>query len=147
MFIACDDKQVFDEYHNFKDGWDAKEQASFKFMQPSATESYDLFVNVRNDNSYPFSNLFLIIETNYPEGKVTTDTLQYQMAEPDGTWLGKGFTDLKENKLWYKDATFPEEGEYIVNIKHAMRKNGEADGLDVLPGVLDVGFRIEKKPL
>ncbi|MFD0863063.1 gliding motility lipoprotein GldH [Sungkyunkwania multivorans] len=146
LFISCDGKQVYDEYHSFSDGWDAKEQVSFKFEQPVESDRYDLFVNLRNDNSFPFSNIFLIIEMNFPEGKVITDTLEYEMARPDGEWLGKGFTDVKENKLWYKEnITFPEEGDYSVTIKHAMRKNGDVSGIEKLPGILDIGFRIEKK--
>ena len=66
------------------------------------------------------------------------------MAAPDGSWLGTGFGDVKENKLWYKkNVRFTEPGEYEVRIKQAMRKNGEVDGIDNLKGITDVGFRIE----
>ena len=67
------------------------------------------------------------------------------MARPDGEWLGTGFGDVKENKLWYKEhVRFKEPGEYRVNIRHAMRKNGEVNGIQNLDGITDVGFRIEK---
>ena len=55
-----------------------------------------------------------------------------------------GIADVKENKLWYKESViFKETGEYKVNIQHAMRKNGDVEGIDELEGVTDIGFRIE----
>ena len=82
---------------------------------------------------------------NFPHGKTVKDTLEYKMAEPNGEFLGTGLSDVKENKLWYKEGVvFNETGEYTVNIQHAMRENGEVNGIDNLEGITDVGFRIEK---
>ena len=71
------------------------------------------------------------------------------MAAPNGELLGKGFSDVKESKLWYKgyenDFIFSEKGVYKVNVQHAMRKNGEIEGVQNLEGITEVGFRIEKK--
>lgn len=89
----------------------------------------------------------MIVEMVYPHGKTVKDTLEYQMAKPNGELLGKGFTDIKENKLWYKGYekpfVFEEKGEYNINIQHAMRNNGDINGVDKLDGITDVGFRIE----
>ena len=69
------------------------------------------------------------------------------MAAPNGELLGSGFTDIKENKLWYRGYEsafrFSEEGNYEVNIRHAMRKNGKVKGVENLEGITDVGFRVE----
>ena len=68
------------------------------------------------------------------------------MTTPSGEWLGTGFGELKENKLWYREnIRFTEAGEYEVNIQQAMRKNGETEGIESLDGVTEVGFRIEYK--
>ncbi len=145
FLTACDATGVYDQYEHLSQGWGLKDTVSFEFEQPKETEVYDLFVNVRNDNSYSFSNLFLVIEMNFPEGKAVTDTIEYEMAKANGEWLGKGFTDVKESKLWYKQGVrFPEEGMYTVSIAHLMRKNGEVAAEDPLKGIIDVGFRIEK---
>lgn len=83
----------------------------------------------------------------HPHGKTMKDTLEYQMAKPNGELLGEGITDIKENKLWYKGHenpfVFEESGDYKINIQHAMRNNGDVNGVDKLEGITDVGFRIE----
>ena len=143
---SCDDKQVFDEYQSVSDAWEIDEKVSFTLPELDATQAYNLFINIRNNNEYRFSNLFLISEMKFPNGKVVTDTLEYRLAAPDGEWLGTGFSDLKENKLWYKEkVSFTEEGNYIVTLQHAMRKNGEVHGVSSLEGITDIGFRIENE--
>lgn len=121
--------------------------AHFEFSGMDTTATYNMFINIRNDNTFPFSNLFLITEMEHPDGNTVKDTLEYKMAEPTGEWLGKGLGSVKENKLWYREnIVFPKTGVYKVNVSHAMRKNGDVEGLHVLEGITDVGLEIEKSP-
>jgi gliding motility-associated lipoprotein GldH len=67
------------------------------------------------------------------------------MARPDGTWLGTGIGAIKESKLFYKENfSFKEAGNYSLHITHAVRNNGEVQGVSYLEGVTDVGYRIEE---
>ena len=145
LFISCDENRVFDEYATVGRSWDKNTSLTFKFQQPDSTSKYNLFVNVRNTNEYEFQNLFLIVNMNFPNGNVVSDTLEYKMAAPNGEWLGTGFTTTKESKLWYKEnKPFPYKGMYEVSIQHAMRKINEPNGIQSLKGISEVGFRIEK---
>ncbi len=144
ILVSCDEKRVFDQYESVLESWDQNEEIDFTLPQLDTTKTYNLFINVRNNNEFKYSNLFLISKMKFPNGKVIVDTLEYEMAAPDGKWLGTGFGDLKENKLWYKEeVSFTEEGEYTVQLQHAMRKNGEVSGINSLEGITDIGFRIE----
>ncbi|MFD1062508.1 gliding motility lipoprotein GldH [Winogradskyella litorisediminis] len=147
MFLACDSKSVFDEYRSLPNQWNKDSVVSFKVEAPDTLNNYNLFINLRNNNDFKYSNLYLITGLEYPNGKTFIDTLEYKMAAPNGELLGRGFTDLKENKLWYKGHKTPfkftEIGTYTFKVQHAMRKFGEVDGLDNLEGVTEVGFRVE----
>lgn len=143
--VACDSKSVFDDYETVPEVWNKDKTISFKVSPPDSTKAYNLFVNLRNTNAYKYNNLFLIVEMNFPHGKSIVDTLEYKMAKPNGEFLGTGLSSVKENKLWYKEGVvFNESGEYTVKIKHAMRENGEVNGVANLEGITDIGFRIEK---
>lgn len=144
-FVACDSNRVFDTYTSLPNQWHKDAIISFKMVPPDTINPYNLFVNIRNTNAYKYNNLFLIVEMNFPHGKIIKDTLEYRMAEPSGKLLGSGLSDVKENKLWYKEqVVFNESGEYQVNIQHAMRENGKVNGVVNLEGITDVGFRIER---
>ena len=135
---------MYDRYESLPNTWNKDSVITFKLENIDSVQKYNLFINVRNNNDFPYSNLFLITQVHFPHGKVITDTLEYRMAAPDGEWLGTGFGDVKENKLWYKEnVQFDEPGEYKVSIQHAMRKSGSEEGIKELEGITDVGFRIE----
>lgn len=147
VILSCDSNRIFDEYKSIDNTWNKNEKVSFTFEPKDTLSTRNLFVNLRNNNDYKFSNLFLIVELNYPNGKIITDTLQYKMTEPNGKFLGTGFGEVKENKFWYKGQNdtfvFDESGTYTISIGHAMRENGKVNGVTELEGITDVGFRIE----
>ena len=146
FFVSCDEKRYFDDYKNLDGKWSNKEDISFSFEQNDSINLYNMFVNIRNNNDYPFNNLFLIVKINQPDNVIKIDTLQFEMTKPDGTLLGEGITDTKHNKLWYKENyKFPLKGKYRVTIEQANRESGKINGTEVLEGVTEVGFRIEKK--
>ena len=145
LFCSCDEKRVFDEYKSFDGAWNKDSIVSFDFEQQDTTRLYNMFINIRSNNDYPYSNIFLIVEMQQPDTDFTiVDTLEYQMAYPDGTLMGEGFTDVKESKLWYREQVkFPTQGAYKVNIQQAVREAGKVPGVQELEGITEVGFRIE----
>lgn len=144
LLVSCDKTRVYDEYKSFPNEWHKDSVVSFKLEAPDTLKNYNLFINLRNNSDYNFSNIYLITEINFPYGKVISDTLQYEMAKPSGEWLGTGFGEVKESKLWFKENfRFPEAGEYQVTIQQAMRKRDSVQGIEHLEGITEVGFRIE----
>lgn len=149
VVFSCDSKLIFDEYQSLPNAWSKDSEVKFKFTAPDTINNYNLFVNLRNNSDYQFSNLYIITGLEYPNGKTIIDTLEYKMAAPNGELLGEGFTDVKENKLWYKGYRAPfkftEAGIYIFRVQQAMRKYGDVKGVEDLEGITEVGFRIENK--
>jgi len=101
FFTSCDKKQFYSEYKELDGSWKKSDTLRFTFEQKDTINPYNLFLNVRNNNDYPFNNMYLIVSLKEPGKKPTIkiDTLEYQMADVDGTLLGEGFTDVKESKL------------------------------------------------
>ena len=146
LFFAasCDKKRVFDEYKPLDGTWNKDSIVSFEFEQKDTVSAYNMFINIRNNHDYPFNNIFLIVQIEQPDNVVKTDTLEYQMANPDGTLMGEGFTDIKESRLWYKEnERLPKPGTYKVNIQQAVRQVGQVPGVQELDGITEIGFRIE----
>lgn len=146
-FISCNSNNtVFDTYETLDNGiWKANEPIEFSFSITDTLSRNNVFINLRNNNAYDFSNLYVITNLNFPDGKKIVDTLQYRMTDNEGNFLGSGFSEIKENKLFYKEQkVFPMSGEYSVSIWQAMRKNGEVNQIKELKGISDVGLKIEK---
>lgn len=146
LLAACAGDLVFSEFEAINDGgWSKDDLKEFSFTAEDSLQAHDVFILVRNDDTFPYSNLFLITEMTFPGGVQLKDTLEYSMADPGGKWLGTGVGSIKENKLWYKEnIVFPTPGVYTIRIAHAMRQNGEVGGIDRLQGITDVGVEIGK---
>ncbi|SHG43066.1 protein involved in gliding motility GldH [Flavobacterium segetis] len=144
LLSSCDKKRVFDDYKSVGESWNKDSIVNFDLPQLDSTKRYNLFVTLRANNNYKYNNLFLIVALELPNGFTKVDTLEYQMADPDGTLLGDGFSDIKESKLFYKE-NVRFRSTYKVHIKQAVRENGKVPGVQFLDGITEVGFRIEKK--
>jgi len=146
LLISCNDTAEFNQYKAVAhSSWKSEEKINFTFEVIDTILPKNLFINIRNNSDYEFSNLYLITALKYPNNSLVIDTLQYEMADASGMFLGNGFSEIKENKLFYKERkVFPISGNYSFTIRHAMRKNGEMKAVEKLYGVQDVGFSIEK---
>ena len=146
VMTSCSNNQEYAKFRDLNKNWVRSDTLKFQFLQPDTFQLYNLYFNIRVDQEYAFSNLYLISKIKFPHGKIVQDTLEYRMAQPGGELLGVGGTGIKESKLWYKQGvTFPEEGSYKVSVRQAMRKRGEKKALDTLGGVIDFGLIINKQ--
>ncbi|WP_430614565.1 gliding motility lipoprotein GldH [Flavobacterium sp. JP2137] len=145
VLTSCDKKSVFDEFQTVGTAWNKDDIKTFVVEQQDSLNPHNLFLNVRNNNKYPFNNLFVIVKMEQPDKQVVVDTLEFQMARADGTLLGTGFTDIKESKLWLKEGfTFKQAGTYTFQVQQAVRESGKVDGVQELEGISEIGLRIEK---
>ncbi len=133
LFTSCEN-HFLAEQNDFKKGWNKEVEfvANFEVVEPK--KDYDIQFIVRNNNEYPYRNLILFTEL---EGN--KDTLYYELANKDGTWLGKGLGNTKELRLTYKtNYHFDKKGEVSLKVRQAMRA-------DTLYGISDFGVIIDKK--
>lgn len=139
MFTACDSARVFDEYREIpQSGWHKDSLIVFNIPVTDTIGNHNLLVQIRNETRYRFSNLWLFIEVIQPNGTSVKDTFEVVLADPAGRWLGEGHGGLKSRQVMFRrDVSFPASGELKISLQHGMRE-------EILEGIHDVGFRIEK---
>tara|TARA_B110000027_G_C16061467_1_gene274726 strand:- start:424 stop:909 length:486 start_codon:yes stop_codon:yes gene_type:complete len=141
---SCKNSDLYLNYHDFRDQWEVNEKVIFD-LNPESTEPVNLMIYLRNDNRYIFSNIFIIATLKEGDKTLSCDTLEYAMADPKGEWLGAGFLELKESKLWWKeDFDFPQGENITATFEHAVRHGGSEKGIKDLEGIVGVGLSIEK---
>jgi gliding motility-associated lipoprotein GldH len=146
IIFACNKNVVYSQYERIDEntGWAKNKPLKFSFEAKDTIQLYDVYINVRNAENYPFRNLFMFLHTTYPGGKKITDTVECILADEKGKWLGSGMGDLYDNSILFKkNARFRQAGTYIFEFEQAMRY-GDKNTIDPLPLILDVGITIEK---
>jgi gliding motility-associated lipoprotein GldH len=138
--LSCDPKRFFEENKRIEKGvWNRKDKVIFNVMIADIRPSYDFYLDLRNGGNYPYSNIFFFIKTVFPDGRISRDTIECQLADYDGKWLGSGISDIKFNRfLFQKGVKFLQEGPYVFEVEQAMRA-------DELNGIFDIGIRLEKQ--
>jgi len=127
------------------DQWHKDSIINFTINSIDTISKNNIYINLRNNKDYEFSNLFLIVGIKFPNNYQIVDTLEYEMTSLEGRFLGTGISDIKENKLEYKTSVvFSVKGEYNISVQQAMRKSRDVEGIVNLKGITDVGIQIEK---
>jgi len=136
---SCDSKRIFEKNETVpEEGWRINDIKKFEVEIKDPATATHFYVNVRNADGYPYSNLFLFIKTTFPNGKIANDTLECVLADEKGKWLGKGMGDIYDNQIPFKrNVRFPMPGTYLFEIQHGMRAES-------IPLLMDIGLRIEK---
>jgi gliding motility-associated lipoprotein GldH len=139
--FACNNGGVFGEYKTIPHAmWHRDSLVVFQIPVTDTVQNHNLYIDVRNDIDYKYSNLWLFIEIIQPgETKAVIDTFEVTLADPKGKWLGHGFGGVKTSQNLFKpNVYFPASGNYEIKIKQGMRGKQ-------LEGITEIGFRIEKK--
>lgn len=146
VLASCNSNIIYDQYVPIgSHQWSADNKINFLVNSSDTISKNNVFIHIRNNKKYEFSTLFLVAKLDFPNGFQVIDTLEYEMTDAEGNWLGSGFTDIKENKLFYKEnVVFSEKGSYNFEIRQVTRAIDDIEGNNPLQGITDVGLKIEK---
>lgn len=118
--------------------WKAEHTVSFEVEVDDTTSGFDFYIDLRNEATYPYRNIFMFVNTTFPSGKTARDTVECFLADASGRWLGNGLGDILDNHILFKqNVRFPTTGTYTFEFEQGMRKRE-------LAGILDVGISLEK---
>ncbi|RPD38478.1 gliding motility lipoprotein GldH [Chitinophaga barathri] len=124
--------------------WAADNRPVFELeLSPEDTAyAYNIYVNVRHTDAYPYNNLWLLVSTQLPgDSTAVTRRVELPLADTYGKWLGSGMDDIYEHRIpIQQNAIFSKPGMYRFTYEQNMRQTP-------LPDMLSVGLRIEKAAL
>ena len=140
LLVSCGNDKLYDDSVVIPDAkWDNEFMPSFDVNVDDTLTDYAFYLNIRHLDSYRYSNLFIFMHTEFPNGNVTHDTIECTFAYPDGRWMGKGSGTMRSAKIMLNPALrFPLKGNYHFEIEQAMREKE-------LKGIADVGICFEKQ--
>lgn len=138
FFVQCESPHYYQELRSTGGNWEKNTPLDYEFEISDTAALYDFYLLSRNNNRYPYSNLYLITEFSNPAGEKFNDTLQYFLSFPDGEWIGDG-NSLKELFLLYREnISFKDTGNYKLKVWQGMRE-------DQLAGIEDLSLIVDKK--
>lgn len=103
---------MYDQYQAINNiTWEKDKEYYFTFEVKDISVPYDLTLEVRNNNLYPYQNLWLFCSEEQPIGPLHRDTIECMLADEFGNGTDMAFP--------YTKAVFP----FIRNISFRMPDN------------------------
>lgn len=139
---SCDKNRVYEENHDLDSkSWYIDSVQAFSFKIEDVKKPYNVLINVRNSESYPYYNLFLRYYLTDSLGKeLKSQQVELMLMDAKtGKPEGKGIGDIFSHQFGLLNGyIFQKPGTYTLKLKQYMRQ-------DPLPEVYSVGIRVEDK--
>ena len=136
---SCDPARVYEEWNDFDTMvWHQDSLCQFCFEIADTSHSYDLRLGIRNNNRYPFQNLWIISAIQGPDSLFFQDTIPFMLANKSGQWIGERSASVYTYMApMYSSLRFYVPGKYTISLSHGMNE-------EALKGMISVGVRVEK---
>ncbi len=135
---ACQENRIFEQNKAVGPEWAWGETRRFEVNIRDTVSLYNLFINARHTERYPYANCWLNIQTIGPQGDTLRSRVELRLAEADGSWIGECNTAMcLQRELIGPGQRFPRTGTYTFELEQDMRENP-------LTGMQDIGIRLEK---
>ncbi len=140
MLASCSTNALYDESVVIPDAkWDNENIPYFNVTVDDTLTDYAFYMSIRHLENYRYSNLYVFMHTEFPNGNVTHDTIECVLAAPDGRWMGKSSGNMHYAKVLLNPSLrFPLKGDYHFELEQAMREKE-------LKGITDIGICFEKQ--
>lgn len=145
LIILCTGCQKGSTYHQSivlpASGWNMNRKLIFTDTLPASTpNSLHRQLTLRNNNAFAYQNMWIYIKT-FTSDSTFVDSINWQLAKQDGTWLGKGWGSLYTNTYDLPDLVFSQKD--TIRWFRMELMQGLRDSL--LTGISDVGLRLYRR--
>ena len=117
--------------------WSSSETPSFTFEIEDTTSLYNIFLVLRHEDAYSYSNIWVKMHVKGPQDSFDLRK-EFILADNTTGWLGSGMDDIFEHRIPFNETPTPlQKGKYVFTLKQDMRE-------DPLHHIIQAGIRVEK---
>ncbi len=136
--ISCGPKVIYKEQKSVPTKWTKGSDVAFAFEVSDTTMLYDFLIDVETNEEFEYENLYVKINTIFPNKEKVEDIVSFQLFGNDGESLGDcSGSDCTVKQILQSSLKFPTIGNYQVTF-------GQHSRVDTLVGVKSFGVVIEE---
>jgi len=137
LFVVQCKKIAYQEMKSFPDlTWHMNNIVKFNMPIEDTLQLYDFYVLISHTNNYPYMNLYCFVTSIYPGDSIRCDTVNFILANEQGSWLGKKHGKFYDNEILVaRKVRFEKLGMYSFEFVQAMRDT-------LLKGIHSFGIKL-----
>jgi gliding motility-associated lipoprotein GldH len=125
LMTSCGESYIYDQVVEIpEETWTYAYPLDFEFEVNDTTNLYNLFIEVKHQKEYPNQNAYAKLLVTMPDGSTQNREVSFELATPEGEWVGKCSGDYCSSKLLYKKATrFTQMGKFKMHFEQYSRQD------------------------
>ncbi|MDO4789607.1 MAG: gliding motility lipoprotein GldH [Porphyromonas sp.] len=138
---ACH-KQYFYAYYQKmdKEGWRTKKELFYSFNVEDTTALYDIYIDIRYTEKYPYTNIVLGIVSETNNRTYLTETKELRFHVPESGISKGGYHFFVKSEPLYLNRSFSASGIQTISFQHLMTDS-------LLLGIEEIGVRVMKSDM
>lgn len=139
LLTSCNRGELYFHYNKIdKEEWHRDSVLAFSIdtLKTEQRGRYNISLELTTSALYQYSNMQLKVDHNLNDTTIISDTINFNLADEYGRWLGMGVGSLRQLSVPYKSSIWLDSTRsYEIHISHVMNP-------DPLKGVQKVGVRV-----
>lgn len=137
LFVSCGNSTNFVSMLEMPHGtWYSSEYVEFDFLQTDTTSNHKIELILRHQSDFKYNSMLLEVRTVNPLKQYWCDTVNIQLADATGRWLGQDMRNWSDLGVIYRNGVkFSRAGDYNIRLRHLTPR-------DSLEGIVSVGIII-----
>jgi len=138
LFFSCESEKT--HFYSFPDSsWNSQQIVKFDITTEDSTQVRISNISIRHNTSYEYQNIIFFLHHYFKENLISTDTIDFDLAEDDGKWMGIGKSNIREFTTTISTPKTYQNGIQSFSLELAMRDNTSTE-LEKLNGISDISF-------
>ena len=138
LLFSCESEKK--HLYSFPDSsWNSQQIVKFDITTEDSTQVRISNISIRHNTSYEYQNIIFFLHHYFKENLISTDTIDFDLAEDDGKWIGIGKSNIKEFTTTISTPKTYQNGIQSFSLEVDMRDNPSTDE-EKLDGISDILF-------
>ena len=138
LLFSCESEKK--HLYSFPDSsWNSQQIVKFDITTEDSTQVRISNISIRHNTSYKYQNIFFLLHHSFKETLISTDTINFDLAEDDGKWIGLGKSNIREFTTTILTPKTYQNGIQSFSLEVDMRDNPSTDE-EKLDGISDILF-------
>lgn len=140
LLSSCKDYQVLysKEYNIDVQNWTYNDSVEFAFDSKDSTLVNDIVLSVKHKPNFGFENLYVTIQTAFPDHSQVSDRVSLALSDNRGKWLGKCNSTTCLTEIYLQENVKLKVGLYRLQISQDSR-------IDSLKGIESMKLEIHQR--
>jgi gliding motility-associated lipoprotein GldH len=138
LLFSCGEQPFYEKVYSFEGReWAQDVKPKYEVDFQNIDVEYDFTLSLRTSTDYQYSNLYVFMKTETPDGTIAREPFEIQITNDDGSWIGENSGTVVTTQLYFRRRKMPIKGKYTFTLEQGITESKVNE-------VLDLSFQVDE---